>query len=407
VKQLGGSRRVIVTLGFLVLVHLALMPFLLNIGENTTLFVANLAACIYGLLYVRWFSTLRFAGYIVGYSVFIMLIALFPSSTPLISLFILLYVSLFRLPRLLFHFLLFVVCVEVVPEYFAQLYPVAALLLELAHHCFVKLEESLLGWSYLIGFVLLGGILVPVFGLALGTSPQTLAVTARDGQVVAALGTSLLTATITTIISLLFGVPLAYALARTKFWGREIVTNLIDLPILIPQSIAGLAILATIGPKTTFGRLVEQGFGLKVSGAITGIVLAQLFVSAPFLIRSALSAFLEVDKRLEHVSRSLGASPLRTFRSISLPLALPGILAGCVLTWSRAISEAGAVMLIAYHPFTISTLVNDRFNQFGTEEAAPIAALLVIVCLFIFLALHLSRYIRFGPFRREVRHGRS
>ena len=104
-------------------------------------------------------------------------------------------------------------------------------------------------------------------------------------------------------------------------------------------------------------------------------------------MRAAIATFESRDPRLEQVSRTLGASHRRTFFKITLPLALPGIYSGAILTWARAISEAGTIILLANEPFTISTLVNFRFQQFGTAEAAPIASLLIIVCLFIFVLL--------------------
>ena len=375
----------------LVALHLTVVSRFLATGENLVFFLANVVAVGYGLLYHRAYGPLRFGLYLTGYLAFFIAIAHSPASAPLLSLFIVLYASLFRLPRWLMHFLLFVLAVELLAEYFVMVFLLAALLLELIHHALTVSHERFLGWSFLVGFILIGGLLLPVLGLVLGSSPQTLLATARDEQVISALGTSLLTATVTTLVALVLGVPLAYAMARTDFWGRRVLQSLVDLPILIPQTVAGVALLLAIGPKTTIGLFLQDSFGLRVTGTLTAIVLAQLFVSAPFLIRTAVAAFEDVDPRLEHVSRTLGASPLRTFRSVSLPQAAPGILAGCILTWSRALSEAGAVMLVAYQPYTISTLVNDRFNQYGTEEAAPVAALLVIVCLFVFLALNLLR----------------
>ena len=169
--------------------------------------------------------------------------------------------------------------------------------------------------------------------------------------------------------------------------------SLVDLPILVPQSVAGVALLLVFGPKTTIGHHLSSLFGLEVVNSLFAIIVAQVFVSAPFLIRASMAAFLKVNKRLEYVSRSLGASQARTFASVTLPLALPGIFAGCILTWARAISEAGTVILLANEPFTISTLVNFRFQQYGTKEAAPVASLLVIVCLFLFLMLNLAKYM--------------
>ena len=386
-------RRAQIGIAILVLIHLLFFRQLLGIGENLVFFLSTSATMLLGLYYHEKMSKPRFALYLAISLFFLGIVVLSPRKAPIVSLYLLLFSALFRIPRLLAHFGLFVLTVELLPEYFAQVWPVLFLLLEVLHHAVIKEREQLVGWFFLLGFFLLGGILVPVLGMVFGCSVQTLAVTAKEQVVLNALGTSLLTASIATLVALLFGVPLAYALARTQFWGREIMLSLVDLPILVPQSVAGVALLLVFGPKTTIGHHLSSLFGLEVVNSLFAIIVAQVFVSAPFLIRASMAAFLKVNKRLEYVSRSLGASQARTFASVTLPLALPGIFAGCILTWARAISEAGTVILLANEPFTISTLVNFRFQQYGTKEAAPVASLLVIVCLFLFLMLNLAKYM--------------
>lgn len=395
-KAIGTGRELGVALGLLLFLHLLILPSWLDGGSNLAVAVGNLAALLYGLLYRRIYSSLRFAAYLAGYLLFFLLAVSFGVPAPLYGIFVLLYASFFRLPRLLFHFLLLVLALELVPEYWIPSYLLLGLLLELLHHVFTRAHSSLVGWSFLLGFLLLGTILLPVFYLMLQSSSQTLTVTFQDEEVRSALGVSLLSASITTFVVCLFGVPLGYAMARTHFWGKQLLDSLIDLPILIPQSVAGIALLVMVGPKAPLGRAMREVLGLSITSSLMGIVLAQIFVSATFLIRASMEAFSKVDPKLENVSRTLGASQLQTFFSISLPLAWRGIFAGCILTWSRAISEAGALMLLAYHPFTISILVHDRFTQFGTAEAQPVSVLLVLVCLFLFIVLNLIKYMPLG-----------
>jgi len=125
-------------------------------------------------------------------------------------------------------------------------------------------------------------------------------------------------------------------------------------------------------------------------------------VSSPFLVRSATNAFRDMGPALENVSRTLGASPLNTFFRISLPMASGAIFSGCILTWARAISEVGSLMVLAYHPFTVSIYTYDMFVQYGLQEARPAAVLLVIVCLWGFLALRWLRGISLGPLFRTA-----
>jgi molybdate/tungstate transport system permease protein len=186
-------------------------------------------------------------------------------------------------------------------------------------------------------------------------------------------------------------VPLAYGMARLQFRGRDIINSLIDLPILIPQSVAGIAILVLLGPKAPAGQFLQQYLGVEVSGSYLGIIACQIFVSCPFLIRSAMNAFEEMGPQLESVSRSLGASPLATFWRVALPLASGAVFNGAILTWARAISETGALMVMAYRPMTVPVYSYDVFTQYGLDEARPAAIVLLIVCLWAFIVLRWMR----------------
>jgi len=310
--------------GGLLVLHLVVLPRLLSPGEHLMLGLGTTAAAAFAVLYRSALSSLRFSAYVACCCTFLGVVAVDPRSAPLVGLYLMLFAALARIPRLLLHFCCFVLTVELLPQYFAQLWPVLFLLLEALFHAFARVEDPLVGWCFLLGFMLLGGILIPVLGMVFGCSVQTLSVTAADPTVLGALGTSLLTATTTTLVSLALGVPLAYALARSRFWGREALVSLVDVPILVPQSVAGVALLMVFGPKTTIGRHLADLWGLEVVNSLFAIVVAQIFVSAPFLIRASLAAFLKVDRRLEYVSRSLGASQLRTFVAVRRRHPAPG-----------------------------------------------------------------------------------
>lgn len=377
----------------LVVAHILVVPAILGTGENIVLFIANMAALFFAIIYQPAFSKVRYSLYITGWLFILGIVFLKPGSAPVISLYLALYSALFRSPRLLCHFGTFALSIELIPQYFSQVWPLAVILIETLYFSIIKERDHLSSLFFLGGFMLIGMIIIPVLGIIFSTSPQSLAATWQEAVVRDALATSLLTATAATLFTLILGVPLAYAIARTKFKGKEIILTLIDLPILVPQSVAGIALLMVFGPKTTIGRELYQLFDLEIVNSLFAITIAQVFVSAPFLIRAATATFARSDHRLEKVSRTLGASHSTTFFKISLPLALPGIYSGAILTWARAISEAGTLILLANEPFTISTLVNFRFQQFGTEEAAPIASLLIIVCLFIFIILNSGKFL--------------
>ncbi len=197
--------------------------------------------------------------------------------------------------------------------------------------------------------------------------------TLHDSLVLSAIENSLLAATTTAIISILLGVPLGYVLARKEFRGKSLVQALVDVPIVIPHSVVGIMLLLT--------------FSSTILDNYLGLVCAMLFVSASFTVNSSRDGFMAIDERLEHVARTLGASSLKTFFTISLPLAIPSIISGAVMTWARAISEVGAVLVVAYYPKTAPVLVLDYFENYGLRAAMPVSVVLMTICLTIFVLL--------------------
>ncbi len=198
----------------------------------------------------------------------------------------------------------------------------------------------------------------------------------KDPAVRSAIANSLLCSTITTTLALMFGVPLGYVLARYDFRGKSIVQGIVDVPIVIPHSVVGIMLLVTFS-----NSIVDNYFG---------IILAMLFVSASFTINSARDGFLAIDESLEHVARTLGAGRLRTFFTVTLPIAMRSILSGAIMTWARAISEVGAILIVAYYPKTAPVLILDYFDEFGLKRSMPIAVLLIVICLMIFILLRWS-----------------
>lgn len=201
-----------------------------------------------------------------------------------------------------------------------------------------------------------------------------------DSELRDALSLTALTATSATLLGILGGTPLAYLLARRAFRGRAVVAALIDLPLLIPHPVAGIALLLVLGRESAVGGALLQA-GIRVAGSAVGIVCAMLFVSAPLYVSAAREAFARVDPRYEAVARTLGDPAWRVFRRITLPLSLRGLIAAGVVMWARAVSEFGAIVILTYNPKVASVLSYDRFTSFGLREALPVAAALTILAL--------------------------
>ena len=243
----------------------------------------------------------------------------------------------------------------------------------------------------LLGLVILGFIFLPLLKMIISSSPGMLWDALQEGDVRSAIWLSLYAALLATVVGLLLGVPLAYLLARSDFRGKRVVEGLIDVPIVVPHAVVGLALLFVFGQKFLAGS-VFHSLGIDFVAATPGIIIAMLFVSVPFLIDSAKEGFQAVDVRLEKVARTLGASPWQTFFRVSLPLAWRSILSGSIMMWARGISEFGAILILVYHPKVASILVWERFENYGLDSAIPVATLLLLVCLVLFIVLRTVAY---------------
>jgi molybdate/tungstate transport system permease protein len=249
-------------------------------------------------------------------------------------------------------------------------------------------RNRLLLTFFLLGLLIFLFVVIPLGKMIFSSvsDAETLWATMLDPKVTGAIGLTLYAALIATAIGSLLGVPLAYLLARTSFPGKRLVEGLIDVPIVVPHTAAGIALLFIFGRKYLLGKAFLS-IGIEFVDSLAGVVIAMMFVSIPFLIDSAKEAFKKVDTRLEKVARTLGASPWQTFFRISFPLAWRGILSGNVMMWARGISEFGAVMIIAYHPMIAPVLVYERFETYGLDYARPIAVILIMVSVIVFILL--------------------
>lgn len=208
------------------------------------------------------------------------------------------------------------------------------------------------------------------------------------------------TATLATLLGLIGATPVAYAIARGRFRGRALLAALIDLPLLIPHPVAGIALLLVLGRNTAFGTTLAA-LGMRITGSVTGIVAAMLFVSAPLYVSAAREAFDRVDPRFEGVARTLGDSRWRAMRRVTLPLAWRGLLAAAIVMWARAVSEFGAIVILVYHPRVASVLSYERFTALGLRAALPVAAILLLLALVPLVALRALRGDERLPARRR------
>ncbi len=247
--------------------------------------------------------------------------------------------------------------------------------------------------SWLLGGILLAFILLPLFDLAANQTAAGLARVAASKDALAAIALSLEGAVLAALFAALFGVPLAYVLARVSFPGKTVVSAVVDIPLAVPHTVAGIALLFVFGRQGLVGA-PAGALGIRFWGTLAGIVVAMLFVSVPYTVNAARIGFEAVDPRLEQVARTLGLGPWRTLRRVTLPLAWRSIMTGITLTFARAIAEFGAVVILAYYPMTAPVKIYELFIRFGLDEATGMALILLVVALVLFIALRTLAYGR-------------
>jgi molybdate/tungstate transport system permease protein len=228
-------------------------------------------------------------------------------------------------------------------------------------------------------------LVVPIFRMIISVTPSDLIRTAMEKEVMGSIFLTLRASLWSTLVALVCGVPLAFLLARYKFFGKKIIEGLIDIPVIIPHTAAGIALLMVWGRQSILTKVI----GTSILGTEIAISIAMLFVSIPFLVNNVKEGFKLIDARYEKTAMTLGASQWKAFTSVSLPMAKKSIISGSIMMWARGISEFGAVVILAYHPMTASVLIFERFQNFGLKYAVPTTVILILLSLLVFLILRL------------------
>jgi molybdate transport system permease protein len=239
------------------------------------------------------------------------------------------------------------------------------------------------------GFALFLGLPVAAL-LARAVGSGSLAESIASPTVLDALVLSLVTTSITVVLTLVLGTPLAYLLARRRFRGATLLETAIDLPIVLPPSVAGLALLLVFGRLGLIGGALDQA-GIQVAFTTVAVVLAQTFVAAPFYIRSARAGFAAVDRDLEDAARVDGADEASVVRHVTVPLAGTALGAGIVMSWARALGEFGATILFAGSlagvTQTLPLVVYGEFGAGDIDASVAAAAILILAAMGVLIAV--------------------
>jgi molybdate transport system permease protein len=232
---------------------------------------------------------------------------------------------------------------------------------------------------------------LPVVAIFVDSSPAELIDSLGEPGALDALWLSLRTTAMALAIILLVGTPAAYMLATRSFRGKALVVTLVELPLVLPPAVAGIALLAAVGPSGILGGAVDAA-GIELTLQTAGVVVALTFVASPFYMRQAMAAFAAVDRTLLDASRTLGASEARGFRRVMIPAALPGLTAGTALALGRALGEFGATLMFAGSfqgiTQTVPLAIYDRFST-NFDSALALSAVLVGISAAILVSVKL------------------
>ena len=240
----------------------------------------------------------------------------------------------------------------------------------------------------LLALIGLSFIALPIISIIFGTSISSIKSAFFDKEIINSIVLTLSAGILSTIIGILIGVPLSYLIVFKNFTGKKFLESIIDIPVMIPHTAAGIALLTIFGARGYLGRFFSL-FGLKFVGTLAGIVIGMMFVSITFLINATKEGFNGIDKNYIKVAKSLGANDFGTFFHVIIPLSLKDIISGTIMSWARAISEFGAIIILAYHPMVAPVLVYERFTTYGLAYSKPIVFLITVISLTFFLLLRI------------------
>ncbi len=264
--------------------------------------------------------------------------------------------------------------------------------------------QLLLAGSLLLLFIL------PIYALFAYATPSKVFAAFTYPGVDQSLSLTFYASAITLLIALIFAIPLGYLLARHRFPGRSLVEAVVALPVVVPHLLVGLGLFILLLPGSPAYRFTSA-IGFPVYDTIWGVVLVMAFVSAPYTVLASDLSFRAVDDRVLEAARSLGAGPATAFLTVSFPLALRGIVAGLLLTWARAVSEIGGILILAYAVYpggpyngpvtsTISVFVYNLFQAGDLQGAAAVSSVFLLIAFALFLAVRLGERSGWLPWRR-------
>jgi molybdate transport system permease protein len=241
-------------------------------------------------------------------------------------------------------------------------------------------------------------IALPVLAVFLRIDPSQVNAQLQNSQIIDAIKLSLYTSAVATLIAFVLAVPTAYFMATRKFPGKAIIDTVIDLPIVLPPAVAGVALLYAFAPKGLLGPLLNA-FGFTIPGYTIAVIIAETFVASPFLLRSAKTGFESLDKDVLNSAKILSGSRLRVFFTVALPLSIRAVISGTMMTWARAMGEFGATLMFAGNlPGVTQTMPLAIYTLLYSEPLAGVmlSIILIIIAFSVLIIIKLLEQKRLG-----------
>ena len=259
-------------------------------------------------------------------------------------------------------------------------------------------EKIIIALVVLIVITYILFISVPILAVFLKIEPSQINNQLRDAGIIEAVKLSLITAGIATVIAFVLAVPTAYFMVTRSFPGKAVIDTLMDLPIVLPPAVAGVALLYTFAPKGLLGPILNR-YGLLIPGSTVAVVIAEVFVASPFLYRSAKTGFENMDKDVINSARMLTGSRVRVFFTVTFPMSIRAIISGTMMTWARAMGEFGATLMFAGNIEGVTqTMPLAIYNYLYYDPLGGImlSIILIIISFSVLIAVKLLEQKRFG-----------
>jgi len=238
----------------------------------------------------------------------------------------------------------------------------------------------------LLAVILIIAAVFPLVSIIFKVDAEIIIETLKNREFLNAIYVTILAALCSTIFAVILGIPFSYVIARYQFPFKGLLEAIVDVPQALPHTVAGIALILVVGRKFPIGQFSSK-LGVEFVNSFWGVVLAMWYVSFSIFVNVVKEGFRGLDIRYEKVARSLGMNFSKTFFMVSIPMIKREIISGAIQMWARAISEFGAVAILAYYPKTISVLAYDRFQGFGLNSALGVTTLIIIIFGSLFSAL--------------------